>query len=370
MDNVTHTLFALTIARTRLGRIGRGSTAALVLASNAPDLDIVTAIGGGANYLKWHRGPTHGPLGVIGLGLLTAGIVWSYSRWRPFSTQADANRRDVPFLTLAALSSVAVLLHVLMDFPTSYGTRLLSPFDWHWFAVDWLPIVDVYLLMALAAGLAFGHMTPEVRRHNIAIALLVMAGNYVLRGVSHERALQLAPRLFGQTLPPPCSTEPSGMSFIATWPRPPVAVPPTGRRCLVEFAALPTFLSPFQWRVVAHLSNSYEIHDVDVLDRRFLGPPAPSEVLWRTALRVPNQWTPAVTEAAKAPTARLFLGFSRFPDARAVIGADGATTVRWTDMRFSDGLFAPNQAPARPAPFNVTVRLSADNRIVAEGMGQ
>ena len=263
-----------------------------------------------------------------------------------------------------------MLLHVLMDFPTSYGTRLLSPFDWHWFAVDWLPIVDIYLLMALAAGLAFGHMTPEVRRHNIAIALIVMAGNYVLRGVSHERALQLAPRLFGQTLPPPCGTEPSAMSFIATWPRPPVAVPPTGRRCLVEFAALPTFLSPFQWRVVAHLSNAYEIHDVDILDRRFLGPPAPSEVLWRTALRVPNQWTPAVTEAAKAPTARLFLGFSRFPDARAVIGADGATTVRWTDMRFSDGLFAPNQGPTRPAPFNVTVRLSADNRIVAEEMGQ
>jgi hypothetical protein len=257
-----------------------------------------------------------------------------------------------------------------MDFPTSYGTRLLSPFDWHWFAVDWLPIVDIYLLMALAAGLAFGHMTPEVRRHNIAIALIVMVGNYVLRGVSHERALQLAPRLFGQTLPPPCATEPSATSFIAMWPRPPVAVPPTGRRCLVEFAALPTFLSPFQWRVVAHLSNAYEIHDVDILDRRFLGPPAPSEVLWRTALRVPNQWTPAVAEAAKAPTARLFLGFSRFPDARAVIGADGATTVRWTDMRFSDGLFTPNQAPARPAPFNVTVRLSTDNRIVAEEMGQ
>src|SRR5438128_998519 len=41
MDNLTHTLFGLTLARTPLGRSGRGVTTALVLASNAPDVDIV-----------------------------------------------------------------------------------------------------------------------------------------------------------------------------------------------------------------------------------------------------------------------------------------------------------------------------------------
>ena len=76
MDNVTHSLFAATIARTPLGRAGRGTTAALILASNAPDIDIVATAGGAVNYLEWHRGPTHGPLGVIGLSLVTASIVW------------------------------------------------------------------------------------------------------------------------------------------------------------------------------------------------------------------------------------------------------------------------------------------------------
>src|SRR5438067_2879918 len=76
MDNLTHTLFGLTLARTPLGRAGRGTTAALVLASNAPDIDIVTTAGGVLGYLRWHRGPTHGPLGVVGLGLVTAGLVW------------------------------------------------------------------------------------------------------------------------------------------------------------------------------------------------------------------------------------------------------------------------------------------------------
>ena len=56
MDNVTHTLFALTLARTPLGRAGRGTTMALVLASNAPDIDIVATVGGGPSYLTWHRG--------------------------------------------------------------------------------------------------------------------------------------------------------------------------------------------------------------------------------------------------------------------------------------------------------------------------
>src|SRR5262249_7406351 len=92
MDNLTHTLFALTLARTSLGRAGRGTTPALVIASNARAAAIVTTAGGALSYLRWHRGPTHGPLGVIGLGLLTAVIVWmgrrlldrpphSVSRW-------------------------------------------------------------------------------------------------------------------------------------------------------------------------------------------------------------------------------------------------------------------------------------------------
>ena len=105
---------------------------------------------------------------------------------------------------LVAVSMVGVLLHVLMDLPTSYGTRLLSPFDWHWFAVDWMPIVDIYLLMALAAGLLFGRPTPAQRARKAAFVLLLMATNYGVRAAAHHQALELAPRLFGPTLPPRC----------------------------------------------------------------------------------------------------------------------------------------------------------------------
>src|SRR5690242_6762323 len=129
MDNVTHTLFGATLARTPLARAGRGTTAALVLASNAPDIDIIAALGGGSiKYLQWHRGPTHGPLGVVGLAVVTAVVVWVgrriYDRRRdgapPSNTDAAAAPRDASFAMLVAVSAIGIVFHILMDLPTSY----------------------------------------------------------------------------------------------------------------------------------------------------------------------------------------------------------------------------------------------------------
>src|SRR5712692_6149852 len=93
LDNVTHTIFAATLARTPLARAGRGTTAALIIASNAPDIDIVVTAGGPLKYLEWHRGPTHGPLGVVGLGLMTAGLVWIGRR---IQDRRETARDNVP----------------------------------------------------------------------------------------------------------------------------------------------------------------------------------------------------------------------------------------------------------------------------------
>src|SRR5262245_41448631 len=87
MDNVTHTFVALTLSQTRIGRIAPGATAALVVASNVPDVDIVAAFSGGQlGYLSAHRGITHGPLGVLGLAALVGAGVWAFERrWRASS---------------------------------------------------------------------------------------------------------------------------------------------------------------------------------------------------------------------------------------------------------------------------------------------
>ncbi len=378
MDNLTHSLFAVTLGRTALGRAGRGTTAALLIASNIPDIDIVTLAGGGASYLKWHRGPTHGPIGIIVLGLVSAGLVWLWQRFRDNRHGNSNNGRppgpDEPrasFGMLAAIGIIGVVLHVLMDIPTSYGTRVLSPFDWHWFAADWLPIIDVYLLMALAIGLLFGAASPAARRRNAAIVLMLMAANYGVRGIAHHEALVVAPRLFGPLLPTKCDPEAAATGVLDHWPRPDIMTGPVpGRRCLVEIAAMPTFVSPFKWRVIAHLSNAYEIHELDLLDARVRGASPAAENLWRVTLRFPNNWMPRVTQAAATDLGRVFLGFSRFPSARAFTDPSGATTVRWSDMRFAGGILTLDQPVRRPDPFTATVHIGADGRVDGERLGR
>jgi inner membrane protein len=366
LDNLTHSLFGLTLARTQLGRAGRGTTTALLLASNAPDIDILATAGGAAKYLEWHRGPTHGPLGIIGLACVTAAIVWVARRkW-------DTNTTDAPasFAMLWAVSTVGILFHVLMDLPTSYGMRPFSPFDWHWFATDWMPIVDIYLLVALAAGLLFGHASPAARRRNAAIVLIFMTANYGLRAAAHHQALLQAPRLFGPLLPLPCEGAMPDRGLIDRWPRTMASTPrdQSATRCLVELAATPSFTSPFRWRVIAHLSNAYELHDIDLLDRRFRQPAPSAEVLWRLSLRFPNQWTPVVTKASASGIAQVFLGFSRFPAARSYVDREGAATVRWSDMRFvMDAL--GDQRPRPANLFTATVRLDPAGHIVEERLG-
>jgi inner membrane protein len=379
MDNLTHSLFALTVARTRLSRAGRGTAAALVLASNAPDVDIVTVIRGTESYLKWHRGPTHGPLGIVGLGIVSAALVWvgrsAYDRWRAGRQPAprEAPERNASFVMLVALAIVGTLLHVAMDLPTQYGTRLFSPFDWRWFSIDLMPIVDVYLLAALAAGLAFGRQSAAARERNAAIVLVLMAANYGFRAVEHAQALAMVPRLFGPTSAPPCDTtqQSDERRPIDVWPRSRATTSSTGQRCLVELAAMPTFISPFRWQIIAHVSNAYELRDVDLLDRRWLEPEDESEAPWRTTLRYPNVWTPTVTRAADTRLGQVFLGFSRFPAARSAIDAHGVTTVRWTDVRFaSGGVALTEQRRVGPSFFTATVVVGADGQIVQERLGR
>ena len=373
MDNVTHTLVGVTLARTPLGRAGRGATLALVLASNAPDVDVISLAGGSASYMHWHRGPTHGPLGVVGLGLVSAAIAWA---WTARQERASAATR-ASFAVLAVAAMIGVGVHVLMDLPTSYGTRLLSPFDWHWYAFDWMPIVDIYLLIALGAGLFFGRTSAAAARRNAWIAVSLMCANYGLRAVAHHQAIALAPRVFGPTLPSRCHDAPDTSSLLDRWPRN-VRLTPNGvvsgfsvtTRCLVEVAAVPTFLSPLDWHLIAQTSNSYDVRDVDITDARLRSAASPEDALWRQAVRYPNVWTPAALEAASAPLGRTFLGFSRFPAARSFTDASGVTIVRFIDMRFAAGLVALEQPIRRSQPFSATIRVGPDGAVISQSLGR
>jgi membrane-bound metal-dependent hydrolase YbcI (DUF457 family) len=362
LDNVTHTLFGATLGRAVFARAGRGTTAALVLASNLPDADIVMTAGGPLNYLAWHRGPTHGPLGVIVLGLATAAIVWGWQR--RFDRHSQAEHASFPALLLASL--IGLVGHVLMDLPTSYGTRLLSPFDWHWYAIDLMPIVDVYLLMALVAGLMIGLRVPTLRRRMAVAALIVMACDYGLRASMHRRAVSVAQETMAPVLAPHCD-ETVSASPLDRWPRDGAAAhrAQAATPCLVEIAAIPTFLSPFRWQAIARLTDGYRTLDLDLLAR---GSAGRTGAAWHEAVHYPDQWTPAVDRAADTPLGHVFLDFSRFPATSATLHPDRSSTVSWTDLRFVAAPIPRSQT--RRSMFTALVTLAPDGTVLKQRLGQ
>jgi inner membrane protein len=351
LDNLTHTLVGVTLVRAGLGRRAAGATAAMVIASNIPDADIVTALGGQVAYLAAHRGPTHGPLGVIGLGLVAALLAVA---WR---ARRQEHRAEVwkDFGTLATVGITGTLLHVLMDLPTQYGTRLLSPFDETWFSFDWMPIIDIYLWAVLALGLVAARMRREKRQAIARGVLIAVLAIYGVRGALHGRALDRGAATSADGTASPCASAP-----VLT--RHPVVIEAAYAgpgRCL-QAAALPAFLSPFEWRIIRQQADGYEMRDISLLAEAPLSP----------RVFVPSESDPAVALARTTKTFRVFLGFSRFPATRAATLPDGTRRVRAVDVRFVGqpprGLEPDPQARA---PFVATVEVSPSGRIVAERLG-
>ena len=347
VDNVTHSLLAVTLSRTSLRRVGAGTTAALFLASNAPDIDIVAAFSDreGA-YLAAHRGPTHGPLGIVLLAAVTTGLV----RW--WSTARGCGETHAPRASLMGLFAVSLLgatLHVVMDLPTSYGTRVLSPFVRTWFAFDWLPIIDPYLLIILAAGLIALRLRPAASRRTTAAVLLAVAAHYGVRAVMHDLAITRA----GGDEPVAHldawsssshagKLQPCGQQSRAD-------VPTDRGRMSCGVVALPTFLSPFEWRILNRVDGGYEVSEIDLFGRAARREPAFYSTT-RGSL---------IDEALRDPLARAFMEFARLPVAQVVRDGGDDVVVGLQDLRFVRDLGEETtKSRLRPGPFFIFVHVN------------
>jgi membrane-bound metal-dependent hydrolase YbcI (DUF457 family) len=351
VDNLTHSPFEWTIARAGLGRRVPYATATLILASNAPDLDIVAGFRSGVDYLAIHRGPTHGPLGVIGLGLITASTIAAWSRLRSPNDGVGVGAGTTHHFTRwSVLAMVGIVCHVLMNLPTSYGTRLLSPFIWTWYALDWMPIIDVYLWVVLAVALIAGS---RLRRERVAIILVgLMALNYAVRATLHERALANAASFDAAGAHAPCTIAPtfvahSGESDVSS----------RDADTCGEAAALPTFFSPFTWRSIRRHANSYELSDRNILGERTTAPPTP----------LVSDTGADVVHARVSRAGRIYFDFARFPVAQVSAHTGTFTSVRLLDARFMMMPLASGNATN--ARLSVTITFDESGRTVEEHFG-
>jgi inner membrane protein len=135
------------MGRMGLKRLSPRAMPALIVAANLPDIDSFVALGVGCDPLAVHRGFTHGIGGLVTMPFLAVAIVWLWEKLRP-------SKEGPPrFGGLLIASFLGVLSHPLLDFATSYGTRLLEPFSHRWFYGDTLFIVDPWIWIMLILGL-------------------------------------------------------------------------------------------------------------------------------------------------------------------------------------------------------------------------
>ena len=152
MDNLTHSLIGAAIGQAGLKRKTGLAMPALIIAANLPDIDAPCAIYG-VESLSMRRGITHGPIALLVLPLVLAGLLIAYDRWQARRGRRPEGRLPVHAGWLVALCYLGTFTHPLFDWFNNYGIRLLEPFSSEWFYGDTLFIVDPWIWAMLGFGI-------------------------------------------------------------------------------------------------------------------------------------------------------------------------------------------------------------------------
>jgi membrane-bound metal-dependent hydrolase YbcI (DUF457 family) len=148
VDNATHTLCGLALARLGGDRLGPLAAPTLVVAANFPDIDIVGwPFGGQPWYLCHHRGLTHAVVGLAVESLLLAAIMLWVGRRRAVRPR---------FWPLALAAALGLSSHLLLDGLNTYGVRPWLPFDATYYYGDTAFIVDPWLWLLFGAAACLG----------------------------------------------------------------------------------------------------------------------------------------------------------------------------------------------------------------------
>src|SRR6266498_2084147 len=186
MDNLTHSLIGLAVAKAGLERLSPGATTLCVLAANSPDADIVALVFGGRwAFLHHHRGISHSIAGAFALALTVPLIFYLgdllLARWRK-------RGRIVKPAGLLVASFVATATHPILDWTNNYGVRFLLPWNPRWFYGDFVFIIDPFLWMVLG-GAAF-LLTSQTKKQIVAWLVIALIPTYlVLFGPANRAGL-------------------------------------------------------------------------------------------------------------------------------------------------------------------------------------
>jgi inner membrane protein len=299
MDNLTHSLVGLMVARAAGTDRDKYLPSTLVIAANIPDIDVVAGLGGALAYLQYHRSYTHSLAFAPVMALLPPLILWALVRARIS-------------LRVYVLSLVGVLSHLVLDWTNAYGIRLFLPFSSRWLRLDMTDIVDPWILVVLLLAVAAPALSrlvsaeigsragPGPKRGWAWFALLALLAYEGARYAAHERAIgMMGARLFNGAI-------------------------------AQRLTALPNRFSPLLWRGIAEGEGFVSIVPVE-LNQPF--DPAAGPIYHPAG---PN---PAIDAARRTRPFQVFGQFSQLPFWK-VTPLPEAQRVELIDLRFG--------TPARP----------------------
>jgi inner membrane protein len=377
MDNLTHSLIGLAVAKAGLERLSPGATTLCVLAANSPDVDIVTLLGGRWTFLQQHRGISHSIVGALVLALALPLVFYLVDL---LLTRLHKRPRQIRLPGLMLASLVATATHPVMDWTNNYGIRPLLPWNPRWFYGDFVFIVDPFLWLVLG-GAAF-LLTARTRRLTFLWLLLALVPSYLVLGARSAPQLAgnalvlrvlwivaligliyLHRQRLGDRAGPKialaalvlvtiyCSalalTHTVALRQAQDQAR---AIASRNAEQVLRVAAMPVVANPTEWACVMETDRATYRFELSLRHRT-------AEPAITVRYEKPQgSDAAAVAEAKLDSRSQVFLGFARFPVAQ-ITGADCATQtlVQFADLRYTEpgrsrGTFAldvPIDCPSR-----------------------
>lgn len=140
---------------------------AVVIGSQAPDIDTILKLRNNAVYIRNHRGATHSiPAVILWPVLITAVIYFLF----PGSS----------LLHLWLWTQFAVFLHVFVDIFNAYGTQALRPFSSKWLALGVINTFDPFIFSLHLVGLIMWGLGAHPG-YTFLLIYLILIGYYMLR---------------------------------------------------------------------------------------------------------------------------------------------------------------------------------------------
>jgi inner membrane protein len=348
MENLAHTLLGLSIAKAGLERATPLATTTLLISSNLPDIDVFSRLEDGTvGYLEYHRGFTHG---LIGLAVVAAALTVTLMFLdRRFRLRNDPFRRPLRPVRIFFIAYLGGLGHTFMDFTNSYGVRPFTPISNRWFYGDLAFVVDPWIWLILGAAVVWLTTTDGVRnliwlvigtlaaltvafalRHpydpqmivvptmsraiwfvGLAIillgcglrwrrggerlarySLLLLAFYYCAMWMAHQSAMKEAR----------ASLKVGGVTAMSVWPTP---------------------ANPLIWQAAARTDESVYVRNINLADR---------QDKWR---EMPALDAKLADVLRQQDATRVFLDFVRYGTANVQEHADGTSEVTVRDLRFN-----------------------------------